>query len=286
MRVAWVHPTWRDLVIEQLADDAALRRHFLRHCGPHGILLALSTAGGAGGERRLPLIGSDEDWDAVGDRLYALIPQLSSVELAGVLTGIGHALDALEPGPPAPEARALAELALTRTSQRCDDAGTAVPLATLEAWFSLARRLRPAVRPPALAVTWAELTPAVSPDPADLAAVRRFTEWLTLCELLRDVPRELRGPVGYGPEHNRLLIEFVDLVATDLDRCANATVVAALEAVATVCPELSSRPARLVPWLRRDIPEPTWLATTPTTVADRELEAAGGYDVSRVLADL
>jgi hypothetical protein len=42
MRVAWVHPTWRDLVIERLAADATLRR---RHRGPHEILLALSTGG-------------------------------------------------------------------------------------------------------------------------------------------------------------------------------------------------------------------------------------------------
>ena len=49
MRVAWVHPTWRDLVIERLAADAELRRRFLARCGPHGIVLALSTSGGAEG---------------------------------------------------------------------------------------------------------------------------------------------------------------------------------------------------------------------------------------------
>jgi hypothetical protein len=45
MRVAWVHPTWRDLVVERLAADATLRRHVPRHRGPHEILLALSTGG-------------------------------------------------------------------------------------------------------------------------------------------------------------------------------------------------------------------------------------------------
>jgi hypothetical protein len=198
MRVAWVHPTWRDLVVERLADDVAL----------------------------------------------------------------------------------------TRTSQRWDDAGTAVPLATLEAWFSLARRLRPSVRPPALTVTWAEFTPAAAPAPGDLPAVRRFTEWLTLCELIRDAPEGVAAGIGYGPAHVDLLEAFVVMVATELERCANGTVVRALEAVAAVSPELSARAARLVPWLREDMPAPAWLATTPMTAVDRELEAAGGYDVSRVLADL
>src|SRR6185437_13150817 len=73
VRVAWVHPTWRDLVIERLAADAELRHRFLGRCGPHGVVLALSTGGGARGERRLPLLRDDKDWDAVGDRIYALV---------------------------------------------------------------------------------------------------------------------------------------------------------------------------------------------------------------------
>ena len=56
MRVDWVHPSWRDLVIESLADDAAARRHFLARCGVDGAALALSGGGGAAGERERPLL--------------------------------------------------------------------------------------------------------------------------------------------------------------------------------------------------------------------------------------
>ncbi len=81
MRVEWVHPSWRDLVIGRLENDAQARREFINRSGVYGAVLALSTAGGAAGERRLPLIGSDEDWDALTDRLYALIPELEPPEL-------------------------------------------------------------------------------------------------------------------------------------------------------------------------------------------------------------
>ena len=32
MRVSWVHPSWRDLVIESLAADPVERRRFLSRC--------------------------------------------------------------------------------------------------------------------------------------------------------------------------------------------------------------------------------------------------------------
>ena len=47
--VTWVHPSWRDLVIDELAADPAARRSFLRHCSLDGLLLALSHAGGLDG---------------------------------------------------------------------------------------------------------------------------------------------------------------------------------------------------------------------------------------------
>lgn len=63
-----MHPSWRDLVIEEVAADAAARQRFLHAAGIDGVLLALSTGGGAAGERVLPLVVSDADWDAIGDR--------------------------------------------------------------------------------------------------------------------------------------------------------------------------------------------------------------------------
>ena len=76
MRVEWVHPSWRDLVIEALAEDAETRRHFLPRCGVDGAAVALSGGGGAAGERERPLLRCDADWDALGDGLYSLLPRL------------------------------------------------------------------------------------------------------------------------------------------------------------------------------------------------------------------
>src|SRR3954451_1044110 len=44
--VGWVHPSWRDLVIDRLSADAGARSRFTRVAGIEGVELALSVAGG------------------------------------------------------------------------------------------------------------------------------------------------------------------------------------------------------------------------------------------------
>jgi hypothetical protein len=212
MRVAWVHPTWRDLVIERLAADAPLRRRFLSRCGPHGVVLALSGSGGAAGERRLPLIWDDEDWDALGDRLYALAPELEHAELAAVLAALREAIRVLDRDLPAHagEARALARMALERVGSTWDASHAPVALDCAGAWLSLAALLDPRPYPGFLAVTWAELLPARLPDPDDLAEVQRFTDWMTLCDAVASFSPKALGELGYGPDQEKLFLAFWD----------------------------------------------------------------------------
>lgn len=211
MRVAWVHPTWRDLVIERLAGDAELRRHFLGHCGPHGVVLALSTGGGAAGERVLPLVVGDEDWDALGDRIYAVIPELDHAELAAVLRAVRAALMTVRPDrspTAAGEAGALARMALERSAATWEATGAPVLLDCVDAWLSLSAALDPRVWPTFLTATWADLLPVGLPEPQDLAEVQRFTDWVTLCDLLSEFSLELLGELGFSGQHNTLIRRF------------------------------------------------------------------------------
>jgi hypothetical protein len=211
MRVAWVHPTWRDLVIERLAGDAVLRCHFLSHCGPHGVALALSTWGGAEGERQLPLIASDEDWDAIGDRIYALAPELEAREAATVLTAVDHALEAvLDDAMLAGEGAALARTALERFGELWGDVHTTVALSCIDAWLSVAARLNPRPWPTFLSATWANLLPTRLPGLNDLPEMQRFADWRTLCGLVATFSGDLLDELGYGAAQRELMRAFRD----------------------------------------------------------------------------
>jgi|SRR5579871_26441 len=69
----WMHPSWRDLVIEHLQSSRADRQRFLNRCGVQGILLALSSAGGGKGIRETPLLVEDSDWKILEVTIIALL---------------------------------------------------------------------------------------------------------------------------------------------------------------------------------------------------------------------
>ena len=52
--VTWVHPSWRDVAIEALADDAGERQRFLHACEVDGLALALSVGRRRGGRALAP----------------------------------------------------------------------------------------------------------------------------------------------------------------------------------------------------------------------------------------
>jgi hypothetical protein len=71
--VDWIHPSYRDLVIEELIQNADLRNTFLRRASLEGVKLAVSDTGGRYGSRRLPFIRSAESWDVLQDRCLSLV---------------------------------------------------------------------------------------------------------------------------------------------------------------------------------------------------------------------
>ena len=70
--VEWIHPSYRDLVIEQLRDGGSLRSEFLNRMNVAGVKLALSEAGGATGKLKFPLVSSTIEWDTLRERCLDL----------------------------------------------------------------------------------------------------------------------------------------------------------------------------------------------------------------------
>jgi hypothetical protein len=166
-KVTWVHPSWRDLVIDELAADAHTRRRFLERCSIEGVLLALSRAGGRAGQRQRPLLRADGDWDALTERVYELVPQLTDPELLRLLTTLTDSLtfsnaDATEPA-------ALSTTLLRQLRGHWERGDSFANEALLERWHALALLLPEEVAPPRSARLW-ELPPPTQ-QPAALEYV-------------------------------------------------------------------------------------------------------------------
>jgi len=66
--VDWIHPSYRDLVIDELSRDLPSLRRFLRNASVDGLALAISAAGGPSGTRRFPLLNAPDCWADLRDR--------------------------------------------------------------------------------------------------------------------------------------------------------------------------------------------------------------------------
>jgi len=69
----WIHPSYRDIVIDAVSEDAGLQMEFLRTATLQGLSLAFSTEGGANGSRRMPFMQCPDSWPLAGDLLATAI---------------------------------------------------------------------------------------------------------------------------------------------------------------------------------------------------------------------
>ncbi|MGZ4202427.1 MAG: nSTAND3 domain-containing NTPase [Thermoleophilaceae bacterium] len=185
--VSWVHPSWRDLVIDELASGPALRAHFLSHCELEGVLLAISSEGGAEGTRAFPLMAQDSDWDALCDRVWRLVSELEEHDLSRLLWSLAAAVGSADGSAQSKEVDSLGGNALTALGRRYH--GQAAPIQVVEPWFELAYSVEGGDTPPAEAL-WIELLPTPPLTREDLDAVQ---DWVRLAELLmRYAPQRLQ----------------------------------------------------------------------------------------------
>lgn len=250
------------------------------------MVLALSTGGGATGELSLPLLGEDEDWDVITDRVYTLLGELEPGELVALLAALSAAHDDLWSEGSAREADALAQTTLARTKKLWKAAGRPIGLDQLGAWLSLAGRLKPLPQLPDLDVTWAELLPTGPPTLDDRAEVERFTDWFSLLGMLGRYHRRLLTDGGIDSPQRRLAVAFVYEVESDLPAAPSVYVMRALETIAEAMPVLAERIELLAALVRPEEGVDTWASGSPPRELLEEPREMQGFDVVRVLMDL
>jgi conflict system STAND superfamily ATPase len=292
--IGWVHPSWRDLVIDELAENAEARGRFLSACGIYGVMLALSRKGGAIGERSLPLMICDGDWDTLGDRVGELVPQFEDRDLGRLLLALGEGLnDWLDPIQ-RPEMESLTRYVLGAINRSWLKQGRPVPVFLLEAWYAANALLPEREEPPPILPTWEELHPADYRLAGDLTArdLQAFDDWLALAQLLASHDPEALRSLGFYAYDQQLLahlaVELGAIGEPDLAALAEGL----LGRIRALSPtygglaretltRLKTQPSDERWWVPQDIDAPP----SREPVSDHRI----GFtreDVSRVLADL
>jgi hypothetical protein len=212
-RVEWVHPSVRDLVIDHLMGDAAARREFLGKAGIDGVMLALSSEGGARGERLFPLLGSEEDWQEMIARVGAMAPDLAAADnerLAALLADTARLAGTEEGSVHADELIELTRAGLEALSAHWTETAKPLDNGALRSFYRASETLLPPVPGPDLRPTWTERIEMITEyglseiDPG----LQYAEEWTEMVELLHT--HEPMWLVGLGfPEVQRPVTEEV-----------------------------------------------------------------------------
>jgi len=153
--VDWIHPSYRDLVIDELTQNADLRNTFLKRASLEGVKLAVSDTGGRYGKRRLPFIRSAESWDVLRERCMSLVA--ADVGDRDVLEVLGNA--ASQNSSPEHKIRWARLLTSVCNAVRAkwDKESRLINAADLEAFAKARKYADPEVKLPELLATWESL---------------------------------------------------------------------------------------------------------------------------------
>ncbi|MHB1539295.1 MAG: nSTAND3 domain-containing NTPase [Solirubrobacteraceae bacterium] len=294
--IGWVHPSWRDLVIDELRGDATQRRRFLSRSGVDGALLALSQGGGASGERALPLLVGDGDWDELAARLATLVRELDGRQLARLLTALASLLASRSLASRHHEAHHLAVFVLGCCRRDWEARGRALPTALLAAWLELRAVAEQPTPAPCLLRTWIEAHPgdALRERPLRRDALTRIEDWLSLVRLLAEHEPRALASFEFSARDKQPLIELIgeliDVEDPELQPLARSVLARIAEAMPAASPlgalvrhaARAPRPLEHDGWWTPsdlDAPPSDELASVPPPAFTRE-------DVERVLRDL
>ncbi len=293
--IGWVHPSWRDLVIDELCTDADARGRFLGACGVDGVLLALSRDGGPVGRRSLPLLLDDGDWDRLGDRLVELLRDLDDHDLARVMAALADVLDGGLQQAQWIEADAIASAVLAASARRWGAEHSVLSPFVLDTWYRVNAWLFESLPRPPLGWTWAELHPGSPPEDGglDRDQLSRTDEWLAFAETLRrHDPRGLHD-LGFFDADQRLVGELVGALRRTRDPELRPLVESVLERIRAVSPRHRGVVAVVSDVLRRArLDQPSWWVPSDILAPPTDERVASGPveftrdDVARVLADL
>jgi hypothetical protein len=219
--VEWIHPSYRDLVIEQLRDGGSLKSEFLHRMNVTGVKLALSDTGGSTGKRRFPLVTSSKDWDVLRDRTLQLAESCSIAQLTELLTVLANAM-----GGSAARELALSEI-LRSTCQavraKWDVEQTELDAAAIEAFSAATEYTSPMVPMPALEATWRAAvsrlrSQASEPDLPFLFWPEPLDDFLAIVQAIKESEPRLLHRMGFPnalDEDLKTLLEEIDAELRD-----------------------------------------------------------------------
>jgi uncharacterized coiled-coil protein SlyX len=218
-KLDWIHPSYRDLLIEKLSINRKMRVRYLTLGGIAAIGLALSQVGGASGEREFPLLPDDESWQALTGACQEVIShgKTSSIdELLAILDSI-----ATSPSPYEAKIDQLAELVCNTVSKKWNEVGEDLTADKLSRFYKISVKAPGLIASPDLSQSWSSHF-----DLAEASVKSRNTQGLQLdaddiadwaemmLTLQQNEPRFLKK-VGFPSKYSSIVDEIITIASEE-----------------------------------------------------------------------
>jgi hypothetical protein len=221
--VDWIHPSYRDLVIEELERDAPASEQFLQKCSWVGLQLTLSIAGGDKGQRRYPLMTSDKSWTILQDRLVSLLKNTKSdYEIREILQAVRASLDGTS-------GMEDVRTRLARIINACCDTFRArvnngqIKISTrlLKEYYDLTMAIIPPPPMPDLYSLWKDVQTGFESllrNAGDaLIEEEALSRWISVIQIMLKTDRRLLIQDGYPDRYDDLIETLCNAVKTEAD---------------------------------------------------------------------
>lgn len=302
----WVHPSYRDLVIEELSSDSAFRMSFLRTCSADGLKLAVSDSGGAAGERCLPLMVEAEAWKALQQRAVELIRDASTEESCEILTCVATAVKSAKDDQANQRLSSLLAIACETAREKWDEECTLLVGTQVLAYGHATTQLSNLPKMPDLRESWnhadRQLDDELRRQPDDHLDANRLEAWIQLVTAIaRTEPRLIakqKFPEEYRAKIRALLTRIHnECTLRDYDDLEDVRAEAErLSTLAAVVRELSKisgshvkKAKSLHSSLKLTASEAHYAADElegPEPDYDFEDPRSGGFDIAALFSDL
>ena len=182
----WVHPSYRDLVVEQLSKDPTMAARYLEKGGISAISLAMSRDGGATGERNRPLLNSRESWKLLREACLRAIkehPTQNAWKVFAILEGAASSSVM-------PELASLIFAVCTWTKSYWDEQRTVLSSSLVSRFLGLCDKSGRYISSPSLEVSWTAACSAVVQEGLDAkedpgsCSVEALEGWMSFIELV------------------------------------------------------------------------------------------------------
>jgi hypothetical protein len=220
-RVDWTHPSYKDLVIDELLDDSFLHTQFMQAMPLEGVKLAISDTGGAAGNRSLPLMTSEASWQFLFERCITLSKELTPYNAADMLRSLANALSSSHSQENTQKLVNILKHVCEECRRVWNETGVRLGLYELSAYCEASVLVLPLPPMPQLNATWANVVEEVERvleeyDDTDRLDPDSIENWADMVGIIQNNEPRFLDQVGFPSKYLAIFTALNDIVEKEL----------------------------------------------------------------------